>query len=292
MTKKLLTKKKAKWSEQRDNPTLRGETLRYNASVQAKYVRSLESLVKRMTEETQQKLIKLFEGSCAEQFQEQLKIAQDDNIASQARILTNELNQRFYALFRRRSKVLSENMISGTAKVSRSNLHMSLKKLSGGLTIKTDVFTPALKTIIKASAQENVALIKSIATQYLSNVQKTVMRSITTGNGLKTLIPALEKYAGISKRHAKNMALDQTRKVYNSMNKARMEKIGVKRFEWIHSGGGQKPRQEHIEMSGNIYSFDDLPVIDKKTGERGIPGQAINCRCTMRPVIEFTESKS
>jgi len=66
-----------------------------------------------------------------------------------------------------------------------------------------------------------------------------------------------------------------------------MEKVGVKKFKWLHSGGGQKPRKDHIEMNGNIYSFDDLPVIDKRTGERGIPGQAINCRCRMAPVIEF-----
>jgi len=36
-----------------------------------------------------------------------------------------------------------------------------------------------------------------------------------------------------------------------------------------------------------IFSFDDLPVIDRRSGERGIPGQAINCRCRMAPVIEF-----
>jgi uncharacterized protein with gpF-like domain len=30
-----------------------------------------------------------------------------------------------------------------------------------------------------------------------------------------------------------------------------------------------------------------LPVIDPRTGERGIPGQAINCRCVMRPLVEF-----
>jgi uncharacterized protein with gpF-like domain len=40
-------------------------------------------------------------------------------------------------------------------------------------------------------------------------------------------------------------------------------------------------------MDGKIFSFDDLPIIDRKTGERGIPGQAINCRCTMTPVYEF-----
>jgi uncharacterized protein with gpF-like domain len=44
-------------------------------------------------------------------------------------------------------------------------------------------------------------------------------------------------------------------------------------------------------MDGNVYSFDDPPIIDKNTGERGIPGQAINCRCFMVPVIEFEDEE-
>ena len=70
-----------------------------------------------------------------------------------------------------------------------------------------------------------------------------------------------------------------------------MEKLGLKKFEWLHSGGGHHPRPDHVAMSGNIYSFTSLPIIDSKTGERGIPGQAINCKCVMRPVIEFEQGE-
>jgi SPP1 gp7 family putative phage head morphogenesis protein len=97
----------------------------------------------------------------------------------------------------------------------------------------------------------------------------------------------LQEYEGVTLRRARNIALDQTRKAYNNINKGRMQAIGVQKFEWVHSGGGQKPRELHIELDGQVFSFDDLPVIDERTGERGIPGQAINCRCTMVPVIEF-----
>ncbi|RIQ43658.1 phage head morphogenesis protein, partial [Bordetella avium] len=33
---------------------------------------------------------------------------------------------------------------------------------------------------------------------------------------------------------------------------------------------------------------DNPPIIDKTTGERGLPGQLINCKCRMRPVIDFS----
>lgn len=252
--------------------------------MQAQYVRDLKRLIRTMTKRTQKAVTHLFESGTAEEF-----FTQDASIASQARILTNKLMDVFNQLFTDRAKPLAKKMARNANKLSAINLKTSLKTLSKGLTLKTDFITPALTTITKAVVAENVALIKSISEYYLSSVQKTVLRSITTGNGLKDLMPALTKFKGITERKAENIALDQTRKAYNAINAERMRTIGVRKFEWLHSGGGQKPRQDHIEMNGNIYSFDDLPVIDKKTGERGIPGQAINCGCTMRPIIDFNQ---
>jgi SPP1 gp7 family putative phage head morphogenesis protein len=178
-------------------------------------------------------------------------------------------------------------MVKEAAAASRTQLHSSLQKMSGGMSLKTSVLdTPQLLNIYKASVTSNVALIKSIPSQYMDSVNGAVMRSITTGNGLQDLVPALEQYAGITHRRATNIALDQTRKAYNSINKGRMQDIGVEKFMWHHSGGGMHPREDHIQMDGNIYSFANLPVIDQNTGERGIPGQAVNCRCTMSPVFE------
>lgn len=265
---------------------LRGTRLNYNAGLQAEYVRELRKLVTSMSYEVNRRVIGLFEKPGSKEF-----FAMDDSIASQARILTNELTLKFEMIFNRKSKLLARKMVEKSNRISASSLQNSLKTLSGGLVLNTKAITPELQQIMSANVTENVALIKSIGAEYLSKVQKTVMRSITTGQGLKTLVPALSKYEGISRRHAKNVALDQTRKAYNSINKSRMEKIGVKKFEWVHSGGGHEPRPDHIAMSGNIYSFDDLPVIEKRTGERGIPGQAINCGCTMIPVIEFNEEE-
>ena len=67
-----------------------------------------------------------------------------------------------------------------------------------------------------------------------------------------------------------------------------MQGLGVKKFKWLHSMGGKEPRPLHKNvLNGNVYSFDDPPVIDERTGERGLPGVLINCRCRMLPVIEF-----
>lgn len=283
-TKKLrLTKKRQAWAAARgDAPQFRGEQLSHNAAVAVRYVGALSALTAQMTAQVKREVLRLFQTDAAA-----AHFGEDATIASQSRILLVQLGNRFDALFAKKAKPLAEAMVRDADKTGTKALHSSLQKLSGGMSLKTSVLDAPLQNIYKASVTENVGLIKSIASTYLQQVEGAVMRSITTGNGLQDLIPALEKYEGMTHRRAKNIALDQTRKVYNSINKGRMQALGVGKFMWHHSGGGAHPREDHVGMDGNVYSFDDLPVIDERTGERGIPGQAPNCRCTMSPVFDF-----
>lgn len=251
-----------------------------NMAIGVKYAAKIDRLVSAMLKETRRELVKLFESESAAKY-----FAQDASIGSQARILTNKLFSKFQSLFDKAAPTLAESMVKQTEAASAKGLHSSLQKLSGGMSLKTSITTGGMSEVTKAAVVENVGLIRSIASKYAEQIQGAVMRSITTGNGLQDLIPALEQYEGITRRRAKNIALDQTIKTYNAVNKARMQKIGVKKFKWIHSGGGAHPREDHVEMDGKIYSFNDLPIIDKRTGERGIPGQAVNCRCQMTPVF-------
>lgn len=281
----LLTKKRATWAgQQSEAPTFKGQQLHPPAAVSSRYVVALSKLTAQMTAQVEREVRRLFQTDAAS-----AHFAEDATIASQSRILLNSLAAKFNDLFAKKAKALAEQMVEGAGKASASSLHSSLEKLSGGLSLKTKITNPNLTNVYKASVSENVSLIKSIPAQYLQKVEGAVMRSITTGNGLQDLVPALEQYQGQTHRRAKNIALDQTRKTYNAINKGRMQAIGVQKFQWHHSGGGAHPREDHVEMDGEIYSFDNLPVIDKNTGERGIPGQVPNCKCTMSPVFDFSD---
>lgn len=290
---KLLTPSKAAWAKNRD-VTLRGKTLNYNVSQQIKYQKAILKLVRMMAAETKEKISRLFESSSAESFidQQQEAAAMDASIADQAKKLMKELMGKFESLFALKAQPLAEEMVKGAKKTSQTSLQSSLKQLSGGLSLKTGVVPNGMEDVSTAIVSENVSLIKSIPSQYFNDITGSVMRSITFGGeGLKTLIPQIQKYNGITQRRATNIALDQTRKAYNSINKQRMQSIGVKQFEWVHSGGGQHPRKSHEKISGHIFSFENLEKEQAALGvpeaDRGIPGQAINCRCTINPVIRF-----
>ena len=281
---KLLTKRKAAWIGKRKPDVVRGSVLNYPAGVADRYQKRIERLIEKMIAETERKIERLFNGEPATVF-----FAEDASVSSQARILTNALTAKFDSLFGLYAKPLAEQMAQEADEASKSGLYSSIKELSGGMSLKTDFLTLEMKDVLSATITENVGLIKSIPKRYLTNVQGAVMRSITTGNGLADLKPFLDRYKAITQKRASLIANDQTRKAYAFMNKGRMESLKVPDFEWIHSHGGNHPRKLHQQYDGKIFSLRSLPVIDERTGERGIPGQLINCKCKMRPIIKFEE---
>ncbi len=298
-TKLPLTNKRALWLKNRDI-TLRGQALYYNAGLQNKYINQIKKLVKLMTNSTKFHLERLFKGENAEEFFDTQKEMQavdtygmDASISSKAKILMNGLTRKFTQLFNSKSKFLSEKMINETLRVSKSSLHGSLQKLSGGLSLKTGIVTKGLEEISTALIAENVSLIKSIPAQYFKDVTGSVMRSITEaeGTGIGGLITDLKKYEKITGRRAELIALDQTRKAYNTINKQKMTALGVKKFEWNHSGSSQKPRKSHEKINGHIFSFENLEAEQAALGvpenDRGLPGMPVYCRCTIIPVIDF-----
>lgn len=278
----IKTIRKIPWQGKKPDKALKGTPLNYSAGAAERYFAQLRPLILKMSAVTQKELKRLFKEQHAQEY-----FAQDASVSSQSRILMNALSARFDDMFGLKAKGISENVADQASKTSAAALKISLKEISEGFTLKTDFLTGELNEILNATVAENVGLIKSIAAQYLTAVQGSVMRSITTGNGLADLVPFLNHYEGVTLRRARLIAHDQTRKAFSNINRARMDKIGIKQFEWLHSAGGQVPRKLHVQMSGNIYSMDDPPVIDEKTGQRGFPGQLINCRCRMIPVINF-----
>lgn len=281
---RLLTVRKERWRQNFKPEVLRGDPLSPNMSVAARYRSLLDSLIDQMIEETTEEIRALFKDDAAQEF-----FATDASVSSQARKVTNMLMEKYKLLFGRNAKWMAESLAKHSDKASSKSVHMSIQKLSGGLSLPTAALNADLKEIFKAVITENVALIKSIPEKYLNGVQQAVMRSITTGEGMKQLVPYLQKHKGITYARAKTISLDQTRKAFQAMSAERVKRLGVKKFEWRHVPSNH-PRSLHKDtLNGRIFKYDDPPVIDKKTGERGFPGQLINCRCMAVPVIEFEE---
>lgn len=259
-----------------------GKALSPNAGISADFAKPITKLIGLMYRDTLRELKAVFEET-------NFVSAMDASTSSQARIAMNRLMNKWSDRFDDIAKGIVDRMIARTLKNSSVTLALSLKEVSANFEIDTTLINERLTEVIKASTQEAVMLIKRIPERFLGDVQGQVMRSITTGKGMQDLIPYLTKKYNGDVRHARLTAADQTRKAYQSINTSRLKTLGIKKFIWIHSGGGKAPRLDHIKMSGNEYSFDDPPVIGKMYGNevRGLPGDLPNCRCIYKPIINF-----
>lgn len=259
-----------------------GKALRPNIGIAVNFSKPTLYFLELMYNETKRELEKVFKET-------NFTSAMDASTTSQAKILLNWLLRKWQKRFDEIAKTSVNRMIERTLRNSAVTLNLSLKDASENLKIDTSFSNSQLKEVIKASTQEAANLIKVIPQRFLNDVQGQVMRSITTGKGMEDLVPYLTKmYKGNVKR-ARNTALDQTRKAYQSINTTRLKSLGVKSFIWIHSGGGKVPRPKHVEMSGNEYKFNNPPIIGTMYGSEvyGLPGDLPNCRCICKPVINF-----
>ena len=280
----LLTKQRVAYVSRRKPEMLKGSPINPPVPVAMRYNAELQALIKQMTTETQAALTALFDTEHAQEY-----FAQDASTASQANIVMNSLIKKFTTLFNARSKLIAKRFADASNKASSKATHSSLKELSGGLSLGTRRLDADTKEIMTATIAENVGLIKTIPQKYLAGVQGAVMRSITTGNGMQTLLPYIKKHKGITERRAHFIAIDQTRKANVALTVGRMDKLGLEYGEWLHTGGGKTSRELHEELHGTIFKFSDPPVIQKNPTVRGLPGQLPGCRCRFKPVLRFKD---
>ncbi|MFV2058853.1 MAG: phage minor head protein [Thiohalomonadales bacterium] len=153
-----------------------------------------------------------------------------------------------------------------------------------------DVFgdSPALQDILSSSIAENVQLIKTIPTQYLSQVQTIVMTNMRSGLRPSSIVKQLSTQYGVSQRRAAVIARDQTSKANGMLSKQRQEDTGFEYFKWVDSDDvsvrrtHEKIANDDIGYGKGVYKWSEPPKNDK--GEQIIPGSEINCRCISAPV--------
>lgn len=286
-----LSKSKQKWVDTKPTATMRGAPLNYPVTVERKYVAAVNKLLTQIIKDTEKEVLRIFKSPTAIEF-----YAEDASIASIANRKLDKLFSRLENMSRKRALATSEEMVSAANKSSQASVAFSLKELSGGVTLKTSALGGNIPEKLQAAVNSNVELITRLSSDYLGKVKDAVNRSIMSGNGLEDLIPFMRKQKGYTKRHGRLVALDQTRKAYSSLNQERMRNAGISKFEWLHSGGGQKPRKFHIDrfpkgLNGGIYDINDPPIIDPKTGVRGLPAWLPNCKCRIIPVIVLDDGE-
>lgn len=147
-----------------------------------------------------------------------------------------------------------------------------------------DIITNApirLRAALDVFEATNIALIRSIPQQAVSQLQGKIVEAVRRGSTLKQLQAQIREEFDITDRRAKLIARDQIGKLNGQLTELRQEEIGVTEYVWRGILDARE-RPEHVAREGKIFSWKNPP-------DDGHPGEPINCRCGAEPVLPSWE---
>ncbi len=149
------------------------------------------------------------------------------------------------------------------------------------------VLTPAMHDAFEASLAENIGLIRSIASEYLQQVEGIVMRNYTAGRNVRAMAKEIHARFGVSSNRAMLISRDQSNKANAVVQRTRQKELGITEAIWLHSRAGKTPRPTHVAMDGKRYKVAK-GMWDSEEKAWIFPGELINCRCVQRSVLPWS----
>lgn len=246
-----------------------------NAGLQAMYRRKLDRLVEEMARSYAHWIRARYRDNPPE-------MAMDATPAKELQREIAKLGVQWEKRFEMAAPRLARWFATAVERRSMRTLKAILKE--GGIAVDL-VMTKGMRDVFAATVAENVSLIKSIASQYHTEVEGLVMRSVSAGRDLSFLSKELSHRFGVTARRAKLIAKDQNNKATAVFTRVRQQEAGIEEAVWLHSHGGNEPRPTHVANSGKKYKISE-GWLDPAVGRHIWPGTEINCRCVSKPVVK------
>jgi SPP1 gp7 family putative phage head morphogenesis protein len=181
----------------------------------------------------------------------------------------------------RRLRALARQVFERTSDFQRDQL---FKQIKGTIGIDPLLRDRGLETRAQDFIAANVDLIKTVPERYFSSIGEVVEEGVRSGQRAGSMAADIEERYGVAETNAKRIANDQIGKLYGQLNESRMSELGITRFVW-RTVEDNRVRDSHSALDGQTFAWDDPPE-DYKTGEKVIPGEAVNCRCIADPVFD------
>lgn len=251
-----------------------------NAGLQLLYQRKIEKIVDEMNKSVLYWLRTAYNANKPE-------MAQD---ASPAVFLTQVL-RRLARRWEDRFEVYAKKLAKYFATEAKDRVDGRLKSIlkKSGFAVEFKM-TAAANDVMQATIQQNVGLIKSIASRHFEEIEGLVLRSVTTGRDLKYLTDELEKRFKVTRKRAAFIARDQNNKATAVITRVRQEGLGITEALWKHSHAGKTPRPEHQKWHNQKYDVSK-GMWSEVDGCYVWPGTAINCRCGSRSILPMLNNK-
>lgn len=254
--------------------------VRPNAGLQARYQRRLDTMIRQMQASVSAAVARAWRNRPPVLAQDEGPAAALEDLMDR---LSREWERRFAEFAEGEGRRFSRDAVAQTDRAFAANLRRI------GFTVEFKM-TRAAQDVLTATIAEQVNLIRSIPSEYLTQVQGIVMRGAQLGRDMHHIAEALQHQFGVTQRRAAIIARDQSNKATASITRARQSELGIKEAIWLHSAGGKQPRRSHVANSGKRYNIE-TGWFDPDEKVWCWPGTLINCRCVSRSIIPELDEK-
>ena len=211
-------------------------------------------------------------------------------IITQARQRNEFISQKIIEAFSssQMQKILSNISFANVYTQFLEDIDKQMMQNAGDVIVIQPVYNTKIKKQIAEAYSNNLKLYIKDFTDDKIVALRQYLQPLILENGYRSevLQEYLTKSFNVNKAKAKFLARQESSLLMTSYTEARYQSEGIREFVWS-SSGDSRVRPEHKLLNGKKFSFNNLPVIDSKTGERGLPGQAFGCRCRMKPVVNI-----
>lgn len=173
-----------------------------------------------------------------------------------------------------------QEVADATARATRTEWAKQMKAAVG---VDLPDAEPALAPAFKRFRAENVDLIRSLAADKVARVRE-ILTDAGAGTRVEEIARAVREGTDATRSRARLIARDQVLKLNAEITQTRHEAAGVTEFVW-RTSKDERVREDHKLLDGKRFRYDDPPIVDRRRGDRALPGVYFQCRCIAEPVI-------
>lgn len=175
---------------------------------------------------------------------------------------------------------ISDAIYDATGKLDRD-----IKKSLKAITI-TPELTEAQRNVLTADWAQNMDLyVKNWAQEQITEMRALVMQEVFKGKRVERIADIIAKSYGQTKNKAQFLARQETSLLLSKMKEQEYKDAGSTQYIW--SGAmDEREREDHKALEGKVISWNNPPVVDRRTGRRAHAGEDFGCRCVAIPVFD------
>lgn len=151
-------------------------------------------------------------------------------------------------------------------------------------TVRGQYISPEAAEKLPKIVEDITSLITQMNVKDVQRLQEVIATGLLQGHDIREIKTTLHSFDGFDQARAKRVALDQSIKVNQAIQRENSKSIGITQGIWKHVPGQYTSRETHKKMDGKVFDLDK-GLYDEDVGRYVLPGSEYYCRCIWRPVI-------